>query len=252
MLIGLPQLDAMVAAYMLPFFRTAAMLMVAPLFGARLIPARVRVLLALGLAAIITPLAPTTTAVTHHAELMILQEIVIGVTMGFVVQMVFDAVIIGSQTIAMSMGLGFAMLVDPHRGVNVPILSQFFIILTTLMFLALNGHIILIEVLVQSFHTLPAGASVVSQNTLWTVISWGTQMFAGAVLIALPAVVALLIVNVAYGVISRAAPTLNLFAVGFPTTVLLGFVVLQYSFPVTLSSLTSLLEAAFQTVANLH
>lgn len=247
-------MSQLVAAYLLPFFRIAAMLMIAPLFGAQLVPARVRILLALALGAVIAPLipaAPVFDSFSQQAVLAIAQELIIGGTMGFMVQMVFDAVIIGSQTIAMGMGLGFAMLVDPQRGVNVPILSQFFVIMTTMMFLALGGHLILIQVLVASFVTLPPGASGFGQDGLWAVVSWGTQMFAGAVLIALPAVVALLIVNFAYGVISRAAPTLNLFAVGFPATVLLGFLILQYSFQTTLVSLSSMLDDVFAQLGNL-
>lgn len=248
------ELEEIIAGYLLPFFRISAMLIIAPLFGARLIPGRVRILLSLTLAAAIAPLIPspaTFDTFSAHAVLMIVQEVVIGATMGFILQMVFDAIIIGSQTIAMGMGLGFAMLVDPQRGVNVPILSQFFIILTTMMFLALNGHLILIQVLVQSFSTLPPGTVGFGRDGLWTVVSWGTQMFAGAVLIALPAVVALLVVNLAYGVISRAAPTLNLFAVGFPATILLGFLILQFSFQTTLDGLTNMLEAAFMELGNL-
>ena len=250
----LTDLSALVTAYLLPFFRIAAMLMVAPLFGARLIPARVRVVLALVLAAVIAPLipaAPPFDSFSASAVLAVAQEVIIGGTMGFMVQMVFDAIIIGSQTIAMGMGLGFAMLVDPQRGVNVPILSQFFVLMTTMMFLALGGHLILIQVLVQSFNALPPGAASFGTDGFWTVVSWGSQMFAGAVLVALPAVVALLVVNLAYGVISRAAPTLNLFAVGFPATVLLGFLILQFSFQTTLVSLTTLLDGTFAEIGNL-
>ncbi len=250
----LTDLSALVTAYLLPFFRIGAMLMIAPLFGAQLIPARVRVILAVVLAAVIAPLIPAAPAFdtfSAGAVMAIAQEIIIGGTMGFMVQMVFDAVIIGSQTIAMGMGLGFAMLVDPQRGVNVPILSQFFILMTTMMFLALGGHLILIQVLVQSFTTLPPGAASFGTDGLWSVVSWGSEMFAGAVLVALPAVVALLIVNLAYGVISRAAPTLNLFAVGFPATVLLGFLILQFSFQTTLVSLSTLLDSTFAEIGNL-
>ncbi len=248
MLAELIDLEQLVTDFALPFFRIAAMLMVAPMFGARLVPARVRIILALVLAASLTSLIPSPGAIdplSGPGLMAIAQEIAIGATMGFMVQMVFDAVIIGSQTIAMSMGLGFAMLIDPQRGVNVPILSQFFVILTTMMFLALNGHLILIEVLMQSFVTLPPGTASFGTEGIWTVVSWGTQMFAGAVLIALPAVVALLVVNLAYGVISRAAPTLNLFAVGLPTTILLGFVILQYSLQTTLVGLTDMLDSVF-------
>ena len=167
---ALTDLSALVSAYLLPFFRIAAMLMIAPLFGARLVPARVRVLLALVLAALLAPLIPAAPAFdtfSAAAVMAIAQELIIGGTMGFMVQMVFDAIIIGSQTIAMGMGLGFAMLVDPQRGVNVPILSQFFVITTTLMFLALGGHLILIQVLVQSFTTLPPGAASFGTEGLW-------------------------------------------------------------------------------------
>jgi flagellar biosynthetic protein FliR len=250
----LTDLAALVSAYLLPFFRIAAMLMIAPLFGARLVPARVRVIFALVLAAVITPLipaAPPIDSLSAAAVLAIAQELIIGGTMGFMVQMVFDAIIVGSQTIAMGMGLGFAMLVDPQRGVNVPILSQFFVLMTTMMFLALGGHLILIKVLVQSFHALPPGSAGFGTDGIWSVVSWGSQMFAGAVLVALPAVVALLIVNLAYGVISRAAPTLNLFAVGFPATVLLGFLILQFSFQTTLVSLSTMLDGTFAEIGNL-
>ncbi len=251
---GLLDLEALVAAYLLPFVRIAALLMVAPVFGARLVPARIRILLALVLSALLAPLIPTPVSVeafNQHTILMLAQELIVGIAMGFMVQMVFDAIIIGSQTIAMGMGLGFAMLVDPQRGVNVPILSQFFVIMTTMMFLALNGHLILIQVLLTSFTTLPPGVPGFGVDGFWTVVSWGTQMFAGAVLVALPAVVALLVVNLAYGVISRAAPTLNLFAVGFPATVLLGFIILQASFQTTLVSLGTMLEGTFSELGAL-
>ncbi len=254
-MLGFVELEQMVAEFALPFFRIAAMLMIAPLFGGRMVPTRLRILFALALAASLSPLiasAPHLDALAGHTSvLMIVQEIAIGATMGFMVQMVFDAIIIGSQTIAMGMGLGFAMLVDQQRGVNVPILSQFFVILTTMMFLALNGHLILIKVLIQSFTTLPPGTVGLGREGLWSVVSWGSQMFAGAILIALPAVVALLIVNIAYGVISRAAPTLNLFAVGFPATMLLGFLMLQFSLQTTLASLTDMLEAVFAELGRL-
>lgn len=250
-MVGLQLIEQDLADFLLPFFRIGALLMVAPVFGSRLVPARIRILLALVLTASVASLLPPTPASTLPTLLVIAQEVAIGATMGFVVQMVFDAVIIGSQTIAMSMGLGFAMLVDPQRGVNVPILSQFFIIMTTMMFLALNGHLVLIEVLIQSFTTLPPGSSSLSQADFRIVANWGTQMFAGGILIALPAVVALLVVNFAYGVISRAAPTMNLFAVGFPVTMLLGFLIVQFSFDTTLASLTDLFESAFSTVSDI-
>lgn len=226
-------LEQLVDQFALPFFRAAAMLMAAPMFGARLMPAQIRIIYAVCLAGVIAPLLGTTVrldALAGTTVTAIIQEVIIGMTIGFLVQMVFDAIIIGSQMIAMSMGLGFAMMVDPQRGVSVPVLSQFFVVITTLLFLAFDGHLSMIGILVQSFTSLPTGLFALPVESFWSVASWGTEMFSGALRIALPAAVALLIVNVAYGVISRAAPTLNLFSVGLPTTVLLGFVILQQSF----------------------
>lgn len=226
-------LEQLVDRFALPFFRAAAMLMAAPMFGARLVPGQIRIIYAICLAGVIAPLAANSQpldSTSGSTFIAIAQEIVIGVTIGFLVQMVFDAIIVGSQMIAMSMGLGFAMMIDPQRGISVPVLSQFFVVITTLLFLAFDGHLSMISILVDSFEGIPAGELGLPLDSYWSVANWGSEMFKGALRIALPAAVALLIVNVAYGVISRAAPTLNLFAVGLPTTVLLGFVILQQSF----------------------
>ncbi|MEM7219877.1 MAG: flagellar biosynthetic protein FliR [Pseudomonadota bacterium] len=249
----LDQLEALIGAFLLPFIRIAATVMVAPLFGSRLITPRIRIALSLAIAALLAPVFVAEGASVPLREtplLAVAQEILLGVTMGFLVQMIFDAVIVGSQTIATSMGLGFATMVDPQRGVNVPVLSQFFLLLTTLMFLALDGHHALLEALAASFRTLPPGAAVLTPDAAWQVANWGSQMFAGALLIALPAVTALLIVNLGYGVISRAAPTLNLFAVGLPVSMLLGFVILQIAMDNVLAVLTRMLETTFGQFAN--
>jgi flagellar biosynthetic protein FliR len=221
-----------VMAWLWPFLRVAGLMMVAPVFGARMVPARVRIVLALAVTALIFPLLPAPPAVDpFSAEAVVLaaREILIGVAMGFVVQLIFDAMVIGGQTIAMSMGLGFAMLVDPQRGVSVPVLSQYFLILAILLFLSLDGHLALIGLVVESFEHLPVATSGFGTERLWDIALWGGFMFAGALRIALPAVIALLAVNLAFGVMSRAAPTLNLFAVGFPVALLLGFVILLLS-----------------------
>lgn len=241
-------LEELVDRFALPFFRAAAMLMAAPMFGARLMPTQVRIIYAICLAAAIAPLAASDQsldALSGAAVIAICQEIIIGVTIGFLVQMVFDAIIVGSQMIAMSMGLGFAMMIDPQRGISVPVLSQFFVVITTLLFLAFDGHLSMIGILIDSFAGIPAGEFRLPHDSFWSVANWGSEMFSGALRIALPAAVALLIVNVAYGVISRAAPTLNLFAVGLPTTVLLGFVILQQSFSNLGEGLSEMLTLTF-------
>lgn len=239
-----------VTAYLLPFLRIAGLIMVAPVFGARMVSMRVRVALCAALAYLIVPLLPPTPALEPlglAATLVAAQEVVIGIAMGFTVQMVFDALVIGGQTMAMSMGLGFAMLVDPQRGVSVPVLSQFLVIMGILVFLALDGHLRLLELLVVSFTLLPIGQGF-SQDGIWTLITWGTDMFAGALRLALPGVIALLVVNTAFGVMSRAAPTLNLFAVGFPVALLLGFVILLLNIPNFTPTFSDLLYGSLTAV----
>ena len=171
------------STYAWPFFRITGLLMIAPVFGTRLVPARVKIALAVALTAAIAPAveAPQDAGFSVASALIAAHELLLGIVLGFVLQLLFDALVIAGQTIAMTMGLGFATMVDPQRGVSVPLLSQFFVILGILVFLALDGHL---------------------------------------------ALLALLVVNIAFGVMSRAAPTLNLFAVGFPTALLLGIVFL--------------------------
>ena len=247
-------LEQLVDQFALPFFRAAAMLLAAPMFGARLMPNRIRVIYAVCLAAVIAPLSGSEQrldALSGLAIAAIAQELLIGITIGFLVQMVFDAIIIGSQMIAMSMGLGFAMMIDPQRGISVPVLSQFFVVITTLLFLSFDGHLSMIGILVNSFDSLPPGKLAWAQQNFWSIANWGTEMFIGALRIALPAAVALLIVNIAYGVISRAAPTLNLFAVGLPTTVLLGFVILEKSFANIGEALSGMLTITFNELQSI-
>ncbi len=121
----------------------------------------------------------------------------------------------------------------------------------TLTFLALNGHLILVETLVEGFRTMPVGTAGLGPEGMWTVVGWGSQIFSGALAVALPGVTALLIVNVAFGVMSRAAPTLNLFAVGFPVTLVFGLVIVLVGLPTVQSSFMRLLEEGLLVVRGL-
>jgi flagellar biosynthetic protein FliR len=238
------------AASVWPFFRIAGVIMVAPVFGARLVPARVRLALSVAATAVLGPLLPVTRPFTLELAtgFVVLQEILIGVAIGFCLQMIFDALIIAGQTIAMSMGLGFATMVDPQRGISVPVVSQFFVIMGLLIFLALGGHLATVRLVADSFATLPLGTPLGS-DAAWTIVAWASQMFAGALRIALPAATALLIANIAFGVMSRAAPTLNLFAVGLPAGLLIGFVLLLLNIGHLSTLLTQFLAATLEMLA---
>jgi flagellar biosynthetic protein FliR len=236
-----------------PFFRIAGVMMVAPVFGARLVPVRVRLALSVALTVVLAPVLPTAARVFEPSlatGLVLAQELLLGVAMGFCLQMIFDALIIAGQTIAMGMGLGFATMVDPQRGVSVPVIGQFFVILGMLIFLALGGHLATLRLLADSFELLPLGDPF-PMGSIWLLISWGSEMFAGAVRIALPAATALLVVNIAFGVMSRAAPTLNLFAVGLPAGLLLGFLILMVSIDNLNALMAGLLTSALATIGQM-
>jgi flagellar biosynthesis protein FliR len=231
-----------------PFVRITALLMASPLFGARTFPVRQRIILGMLVAILISPLLPAVPAIqafSVEGMLITAQQVVIGVAMGFILQMVFGALVVGGQAIATSMGLGFAATIDPQNGVQVPVISQFFLILATLVFLALNGHLVLIETIVESFYLWPIGSGPLPENLAMHTVTWIAEVFKGALLIALPAVAAILLVNLAFGVMTRAAPQINIFAVGFPITIIAGFIMIMLSLPVFLPQFAALLEAGF-------
>lgn len=245
------EIGGLLGQYYWPFCRVAGMVMVAPVFSASFVPVRARVLIAVGLTIAIAPIlqpAPAVEVLSVAGVLITIQQILIGAAMGFLVQMIFDAVIMAGQTIAMSMGLGFAFMVDSQRGVSIPIVGQFLAITATLLYLAMDGHLILIRVLVDSFSSMPVGQGYLVRDDMWSVVMFGAEMFLGAVQIALPAVVALQTMLIAFGVVSRTAPTMNLFAVGFPVILIGGFLVLMVVLPFMQPTITEMLHNAFAVV----
>jgi flagellar biosynthetic protein FliR len=242
------QLEGWIGQLFWPFIRIGACFMVAPAFGALFIPARLRLVLAGAVAFLVAPLIPQPTGIVAFSLAGIVvtaQQVLIGVTLGFALQILFDAVSMGGQLLANSMGLSFAFNVDPMRGTGTPALGQLYALLVMLTFLTLDGHLALIEVLVEGFRTLPIGETSFSDQGLWAIIGWGTQIFSGALAVALPGITALLIVNIAFGVMSRAAPTLNLFAVGFPISLVFGLLIVLVGLPSLQSAFVALLGKAF-------
>ena len=234
-----------------PFVRIGMMLMVAPVFGGNLVPVRIKLLFALLLTWVMLPLIPPVPAIdplSAASVLITIQQMIIGLAIGFALQLVFAALIVGGQTVAMGMGLGFASMVDPQNGVQVPVIGQYYVVLATLLFLAMNGHLALIGVLADSFQSLPIGGAGLDREYYREIAHWGTRLFAGGLLVALPAVTAILLVNMAFGVVSRAAPQLNIFGVGFPVTLTLGFVVILVTLPGLFPQMSKMLTEALLTV----
>lgn len=247
------QLEAWLAQYLWPFIRIGACFMMAPIFGANFVPPRVRLLLAGAITLIVAPLVPPPEVETFSVQAVIVtfHQVIIGFATAFALQLIFDALAMGGQLLSNTMGLGFAFNVDPLRGVSTPVLGQLYMILVTLTFLAINGHLVLIEILAQGFTTLPVGMSGLDGAMVWRLVEWGNQLFAGALTVALPGMAALLVVNLAFGVMSRAAPTLNLFAVGFPITLIAGLVIMYVGLPSVLAAFGRSLEAAFGVIRTL-
>lgn len=249
MLITDAQIISWVGTFMWPFMRVGMMMTVAPIFGSRLMPVRARIVAALVITLVLLPIIPEVPAIDPLSAagfLIAVQQLLIGMIMGFILQMMFAALVVGGQTVALSMGLGFASMVDPQNGVQVPVVSQIYLIIATLLFLSMNGHLILISVLADSFISLPIGGAGITKMVLWDVVLWSGEMFANGVLIALPAVTALLLVNLAFGVITRAAPQLNIFGVGFPLTLCMGFIIILYTLPGMVPQFERLMTRAFE------
>lgn len=242
-----------VGALLWPFLRIGAMLAAAPMFGAQTVTVRIRLAFGFMLAVIIAPLLPPPPAVDplSVAGLSIaIQQVLIGVMIGFVMQMVFSAMAQAGETIALTMGLGFASMVDP-QGVQVPVISTYFTIITTLLFLAMGGHVALIELTLLSFQAMPISAEGIGRVEFWALVTWGSTMFRYALLVALPAVAAMLLVNISMGVITRASPQLNIFAVGFPMMIWLGFILIFLALPILLPQFSDFLFEAFRLLGDL-
>lgn len=223
------QLVQWVVMFMLPFARVGAFFATVPVAGNQLVPARIRLLLALATTVLLLPALPPQPPLeplSPQMFVLVLQQIGIGVAMGFFVQVFFHIFVLAGQMTAMQMGLGFASMVDPTNGVSVAVVSQFYVILVTLLFLAFNGHLVVFEVMAQSFRFTPIGGGFLPAETAFGLALSGSWMLASALLLALPAVTAILIVNFAFGVMTRAAPQLNIFSLGFPFTLVFGIFIL--------------------------
>ena len=232
-----------------PFLRLSAMMAVAPVFSAAGFNVRTRALFAVLIAALVAPSLPpppVADLMSAAGVLMAIREIGVGIILGFVVQLAFGAAVFAGQAISMTMGLGFAMAVDPQNGVQVPVLSQLYVILATLLFLSLDGHLVLIAAVVESYQLIPAGATGIPVTSLSAVVALGTLVFAGGILLALPALTSLLLINVAFGIVTRTAPQLNIFAVGFPVTILCGLLIMFMVMPGFIDALAMLMSNALE------
>jgi len=237
-----------VTAFYWPFLRIGALFMAAPIFGARTVPVRIRIILAVLITVLLFPTMPDTSGLDPlgaSGAVVAVQQVLIGILMGMTLHIMFAALVMSGMISATTMGLGFASTVDPQNGVQVTILGQYYLIIATLLFLSVDGHLLLLSVLADSFLAIPLNGDLFPMEVLWNLVVFSTEMFLTALLIALPIMVGVLLVNLGLGVVTRAAPQLNIFAVGFPATMLTGFVLVLLCQPLLAPLLMDLFSNSF-------
>ncbi|WP_333607820.1 flagellar biosynthetic protein FliR [Arsukibacterium sp.] len=217
------------ADYLLPMCRISGMLMIMAGLGARTVPVRIKMALVAVLTLLIMPVIPPVAKPDLFSFAMVLEvmlQVMIGFAMGFISLMFITTFVLAGQLLATQTGLAFASMADPASGVSVPAIGQFYLILATLLFFVFNGHLIMIQMLVFSFTTLPINGQWWDVSSYWTIIEFGGWMFATALAIALAPIIAMLVINLSFGIMTRAAPQLNIFSIGFPVTMLGGLLIL--------------------------
>lgn len=237
------QLDLWIASFIWPFIRVLAMLSTAPVFDHRTIQRRLR----FGLAALVTILLmpllppPQTTLNSGQAIIVLIQQILIGASMGFAMRLIFSTFEMAGDLIGLQIGLAFAQFIDPNRGGQTPLLGSFLGVLASLFFLSVDGHLLVISSIVQSFELVPISTNLAVTQPQ-NIASTGGIMFMLALQISLPVLAAMLICNIVMGLLARAAPQLNIMSIGFAITIVMGLWVLWASLPHFIAGIDRVIE----------
>ncbi|WP_109483025.1 flagellar biosynthetic protein FliR [Paraburkholderia sp. C35] len=243
------QLNVWLTAFLWPFVRILALLATAPALGDKSLPNRVKLGLAGFITLIVAPTIgalPQVTVFSAQGVWIIVNQFLIGAALGFTMQIVFGAVQAAGDIIGLSMGLGFATFFDPHAAGSTDVMSRYMYMLAILTFLALDGHLQVISALVQTFQAVPVGANVLGANGWRTLVGFGSTVISAALLLSLPIVTALLVTNLALGILNRAAPQIGVFQVGLPVTVITGLLLIQLMLPNMMPFFARIFEAGIQ------
>jgi len=245
------QLYVWVASFIWPLTRVLGLLAIAPPFSSASVPLLVKVVLGVMIATVIAPNVPLPAALDPMSSggmLILAQQLLIGLSMGFAMRIVFAAVEMSGELVSMTMGLGFAIFFDPQTQGRTSAISQMFSLLATMVFLSINGHLILLSVLADSFNTLPISAVPITAEGFHQLALWGSRVFSMGLQLSLPILVALLITNMALGILTRAAPQLNLFGIGFPITLLTGFVLIAIALPYIVTPMQNFMSQSIEMI----
>lgn len=249
----LDQLYLWITGLLWPLCRIAGLVAMAPVLGESTIPARVKIGLSVVCTLIVAPLLapPPAVAPASYAGLLIAaQQVLIGVALGLCMRLIFTAAMMAGEFVGLEMGLAFASFFDPATGANTAVLSRFINLVAMLLFLAVDGHLLMLDGLVRTFEFLPIGGSL-DPNGWGALLEWSRQLWISGMLLALPLIIVLLSINLSLGILNRTAQQLSVFAVGFPISLTTGLVMLAIVLPQSGDFLTGLFSEAYQAMARI-
>lgn len=238
-------------SFIWPLTRILGLLVIAPPIANTTVPPQAKVVLAVMLALIVAPtLGPLTDAdpLSLTGLTILIQQFVIGVAMGFVMSVVFSGIEMAGEVMGLTMGLGFATFFDPQTQGRSSAIAQFLVLLATVLFFAMNVHLSLLAALIESFKTIPVTTNLTAGFSFQKLAIWGGQIFSAGMRLSLPIVAALLITNIALGILTRAAPQLNLFGIGFPITIGVGFLMVALIVPYLTQPIENLFMHSVQAI----
>ncbi|MDR2838194.1 MAG: flagellar biosynthetic protein FliR [Azonexus sp.] len=245
------QIDAWIAALIFPLARVLAFIAAVPLWSTSVVPQRTRLILGIAITLAIVPILPPMPAVqpaTMAGLWIMLQQMLVGIGMGFAARIVFSAFDLAGEFMGFQMGLGFATFYDPLRGSQTPVVAEFMSLMALLLLLSMNGHLLYFATLAQSFVAIPVSATPLAAGSWINLVNLGGHIFSAGLLISLPIVVAMMITNLALAVLTRAAPQLNIFALGFPMTLMGGFFVLAIGLSYMAEPIQEVFEMALEAM----
>ncbi|MFZ6644665.1 flagellar biosynthetic protein FliR [Undibacterium sp. TJN25] len=248
------ELIGLVSSFIWPLTRILGLIAIAPPFGNTTVPVEVKLILGVMLALIVAPSMPPLAAgdpLSLTGMMILGQQLVIGVAMGFVIRVVFGGLEMAGEVIGLTMGLGFASFFDPQTQGRTNAISQFLVLVATLLFVTMNVHLSMLSALVESFTSIPISTSLTMGFSFQRLAIWGEQIFIYGMQLSLPIVAALLITNIALGILTRAAPQLNLFGIGFPITIGVGFLMVGLVLPYLMLPIETMFRQGIEAMQSL-
>lgn len=250
----LDQLYGWITAFLWPFFRILSLIGTAPVLGDASIPLRVKVgfaaMVTVAIAPSLAPM-PAIAPASYEGLWITLQQVLIGISLGLTMRIVFAAVQTAGEFIGLQMGLSFASFFDPATGANTAVLARIMNVVATLLFLALNGHLLMLAGVLRTFEVLPISAHAMNTDGFSVLFEWSSQVMTSGMLLALPLIIVLLTINLALGILNRTAQQLSVFAVGFPISLTTGLILLMVVLPQSSPFLTRLFDSGYAAMSRL-